>query len=58
MPAYDYKCLSCDRTATVISSIKEDKTIPTCHKCKSQMSRDYTFGSVLFRGDGFYSTDK
>lgn len=58
MPAYDYKCKSCEQTATLAIRLQEEIQIPICSKCKSEMVRDYRFGSVAFRGKGFYSTDK
>ncbi len=58
MPIYDYECKYCEQTATVGVRLHEEMQIPTCPNCKQEMIRDYKFGSVAFRGEGFYSTDK
>ena len=58
MPSYDYKCKGCEQTVSVIASIEANPQAPICSACKVKMIRDYKFGSVAFRGKGFYSTDK
>ncbi len=58
MPTYDYKCKSCEQTEVLVTSLREEIKIPVCSNCKLEMTRDYRFGSIAFRGKGFYSTDK
>jgi putative FmdB family regulatory protein len=58
MPSYDYKCSQCRMTATEQRSIDNVDTLPACPICLLPMNRSYEFGSVVFKGHGFYSTDK
>jgi len=57
MPAYDFKCLSCGDSATVVNSIKETTPTPYCFKCKLEMTKQFNIGAVTFKGQGFYSND-
>jgi len=58
MPAYDYKCNTCETSATLITGIDKELSIPICVKCKSEMRRDFSSPVVTFKGKGFYSTEK
>jgi len=58
MPAYDFKCQTCDNTATIVVSIKEKIKTPVCVKCSESMIRQYELGAITFKGTGYYSTDK
>lgn len=58
MPSYEYKCAECGETATLVTRITEQLIIPVCFKCKVEMKRDYRFGSVQFKGSGFYSNER
>ena len=54
MPAYDYKCLTCDSTMTIIRGIAEDELKPICVKCQAEMGRSYdTAPAVQFLGIGW-----
>ena len=57
MPTYDYKCRTCDQSATLVTAINRELSIPICSHCKAEMVRDYGSPSVKFTGSGFYSTD-
>jgi putative FmdB family regulatory protein len=57
VPTYDYKCSTCETSATLITGIHEKLSIPICSHCKAEMVRDYGSPSVKFTGSGFYSTD-
>ena len=57
MPTYDYKCRTCDQSATLITAINRELSIPICSHCKAEMVRDYGSPAVRFKGKGFYSTD-
>ena len=58
MPTYLYKCKSCDNRVEKTKTFGQKLIEPHCESCKKPMQRDYSFGSVAFRGSGFYSTDK
>lgn len=58
MPQYLFQCKTCNIRLETFSPITADAKIPTCEKCKGGMVRVYAFGSVTFKGKGFYSTDK
>ena len=58
MPIYDYRCSSCEATATLVTGIDKELSIPICSHCKAEMRRDYGTPFVSFKGSGFYSTDK
>jgi putative FmdB family regulatory protein len=58
MPVYDYKCKTCNGTTSVQKGIGESEVVPICFKCRGAMQRDYSFGSVQFKGGGFYSNDR
>ena len=57
MPAYDYRCKTCDNNVTIVTSIKETIETPACAKCAELMVRQYSVGAVTFKGPGFYSND-
>jgi len=58
VPMYRYICPNCGNEEVVLKSA-DDKTIPVCEKCNSEMERAVaTSVSVKFKGSGFYSTDK
>lgn len=51
MPSYEYKC-SCGEHLEITHSMSE-KLTPVCEKCGKRMIRDYRFGAVTFKGDGW-----
>lgn len=57
MPIYDYYCVLCDREYSEQKSMDSD-TRSMCSVCGTVAIRKYNFGSVSFKGSGFYSTDK
>lgn len=58
MPTYDYKCSDCETSATLITGIDKELSIPICIKCKAEMKRDYGSPSVKFIGKGFYTNER
>ena len=58
MPTYDFKCRTCEQSATLITGIDRELMIPRCVKCKTDMVRDYGLLSVRFKGKGFYSNER
>ena len=54
MPAYDYKCNTCDLTMTILRGITEDELKPICVKCQAEMTRSYDSApAVTFLGIGW-----
>ena len=58
MPIYDYKCGNCRYMLSEEREMSKASELPKCVKCAKTMQRIYNFGSVSFKGSGFYSTDK
>lgn len=57
MPVYDFKCPKCEETRTQTLSIHENDFKAVC-KCGEQMRKIFTPPPIMFRGNGFYKTDK
>ena len=58
MPTYGYECKSCGYTFDVLQSMK-DEPLKTCPKCGKKVHRLISGGAdIIFKGSGFYSTDK
>lgn len=57
MPTYDFICKPCQNHVTVTASMADLKT-PVCANCVKPMTRDYSFGQITFKGQGFYTNDK
>jgi putative FmdB family regulatory protein len=57
MPVYEYSC-DCGWHTTTIRSVKDPETKPECIKCGADMKRIFVANAVVFKGNGFYSTDK
>lgn len=53
MPTYDFRCNTCDATATVATRLTETLTSPVCVKCALEMVRVYGVGAVTFKGTGW-----
>jgi putative FmdB family regulatory protein len=57
MPLYEYQCNKCDKEF-IMSADKPPKTNPTCPNCGSENTmRLWNAPTVIFRGNGFYTTD-
>lgn len=57
MPTYDYECKKCNHKFEVFQSIK-DKALSECPECKGEVRRLIGGGlGVIFKGNGFYTTD-
>ena len=58
MPTYEYECTSCSYTFDAFQSISE-APIKTCPECGKNVRRLINGGmGVIFKGPGFYVTDK
>ena len=56
MATYEFEC--CGITQQITISIKEQLPRPICSMCNGDMHRVYTPTAVVFKGKGFYATDK
>jgi len=58
MPTYEYECKSCGHNFEVFQAMS-DEPIKTCVKCGKEVRRLIFGGAgVIFKGSGFYVTDK
>ena len=58
MPTYEYECKSCKHNFDVFQSMK-DEPIKVCPECGKAVRRLINGGNgVIFKGNGFYVTDK
>ena len=58
MPTYGYECKSCSHTFDVFQAIS-DAPVKVCPKCGKEVRRLINGGmGVIFKGSGFYVTDK
>jgi len=58
MPTYGYECKSCGHNFDAFQSMK-DEPLKTCPACSKELRRLINGGSgVIFKGGGFYVTDK
>ncbi|MDR2717331.1 MAG: hypothetical protein LBB89_04615 [Treponema sp.] len=58
MPTYEYECKKCGHNFEVFQSMS-DEPLKTCAKCGNEVRRLIFGGAgVIFKGSGFYVTDK
>ena len=58
MPTYEYECKSCGHNFEVFQSMS-DPTLKDCPECGREIRRLIFGGTgVIFKGSGFYVTDK
>ena len=58
MPTYGYECKSCNHTFDAFQNIS-DAPLKVCPKCGKELRRLINGGmGVIFKGSGFYVTDK
>jgi len=58
MPTYEYECKCCGHNFEVFQSMS-DEPLKTCVKCGKEVRRLIFGGAgVIFKGSGFYVTDK
>jgi putative FmdB family regulatory protein len=58
MPTYEYECKGCSHTFEVFQSMS-DAPLKVCPECGKDVRRLINGGSgIIFKGSGFYVTDK
>jgi putative FmdB family regulatory protein len=58
MPTYGYECKSCGHTFDVFQSMRDDP-VKVCPECGKEVRRLINGGTgIIFKGSGFYVTDK
>ncbi len=57
MPRYDYRCPACDHRFEVRQSFQDEAVAP-CPECGSDSSRVLHVPQVVYKGSGFYTTDR
>jgi putative FmdB family regulatory protein len=58
MPTYEYKCKECEHSFEAFQSMKDDP-LSICPECGGPVRRVLSGGAgVIFKGQGFYVTDK
>jgi putative FmdB family regulatory protein len=59
MPIYEYECEMCHSHIELHQPVKEHEAPVVCPSCNCEhtMKRVYSASPVIFRGNGFYSTD-
>ncbi|MBN1192478.1 MAG: hypothetical protein JXA36_02115 [Coriobacteriia bacterium] len=56
MPAYDYRCLSCELVFELTRSANDTSHV-SCPHCGGDTKRVFTPVGVVFKGSGFHNTD-
>jgi putative FmdB family regulatory protein len=57
MPAYDYRCATCNLSQEVTHGW-DDRPVVPCSYCNAPMVKGFTATAIHFKGKGFYKTDK
>lgn len=57
MPTYEYACKNCGTHIEVVQSFS-DEPLTTCEACRGELRKVIYPAGILFRGSGFYSTDR
>ena len=58
MPTYEYRCKSCGHTLDVSHGMADEPAV-NCPQCGATCARIISGGiGVVFKGRGFYATDK
>lgn len=58
MATYEYTCSECKTNLIVTRSISEDDPGYNCKACGIALNKVYSMGNPVFKGSGFYRTDK
>ncbi|MDR1910111.1 MAG: zinc ribbon domain-containing protein [Spirochaetaceae bacterium] len=58
MPTYEYECKTCGHVFEAFQSMK-DEPLKVCPECGRELRRRINGGTgIIFKGNGFYVTDK
>ena len=57
MPIYQYICTDCDTEFELKQDFKDDSTVK-CPRCNKDARRVFVPAPIIFKGSGFYTTDK
>lgn len=57
MPTYEYACTACGERLEAKQSF-EDPPLEECPQCGGRLRKLYSPVGIVFKGSGFYSTDK
>ncbi len=57
MPTYEYACTSCSHHIELVQAFTDDP-LELCSACGGRLRRVFHPAGILFKGSGFYSTDK
>nr|DAW17415.1 MAG TPA: LysW biosynthesis protein LysW [Caudoviricetes sp.] len=58
MAIYDYSCPICQYSVEILGSVQDHRKPVYCVNCEVKMLRVYSISDPVFKGSGFYSTDK
>ncbi|MEY4331429.1 MAG: hypothetical protein RLZZ196_167 [Bacteroidota bacterium] len=58
MATYEYVCRECETTINISRGISEPDPGYMCETCGNKMIKVYSIGNPIFKGSGFYRTDK
>ena len=58
MPVYEYYCEECDHEFEKEMKISLKPRKCACPKCKKKCERIFGYTTVIYKGSGFYTTDK
>lgn len=58
MPIYQYRCDDCGKEIEVLAALPDPGNVATCADCGGKLSYVWSLPSVIYRGPGFYTTDK
>ena len=57
MPVYEYECDNCCHRFELRQSFEDDSVV-TCPQCQGSARRIFSPVPIIFKGQGFYVTDK
>lgn len=58
MAIYDYACPICQSSVEILASVQDKRKAINCRNCKVELIRVFKIADPVFKGNGFYSTDK
>lgn len=58
MATYEYICRQCETKLIEQRSISDPDPVHICETCGNRMNQVYSIGNPVFKGSGFYRTDK